>query len=496
MSTQAASEPFPADLHAGLSLFSILRQSAKLSAANVVRLAVLFPLDVVVARFLGPVLLGVVGLVQIWQLYASLAKSGVFQAAYRELPPLIAKGEEAAALRIQNLGVTAETAWLAVPASVMLIAGILEPTHQVKVGLMAASVAFLVSQFASFAVGVQYAHQRFGLVARLSVVGAVASAAFVLATIWFRSPLTPILSPAFGSLAMFAALVLFGPPLHFRVVWDWAALKPLLRVGVVLSLGTLAYWGFRIVDRTVVAGRLPLIELGYFTFALNFINLGILFVADFISAAQPRIWTRLAQGEEAVVGRQVRSLTLAVIFVTCVAINVTQSLFGAFVASFVPSFQAAIPVFEMLAFVVLCGTAGVIPAQVLSSSTVNRQGIATLLYAVGIPINLVLALAALALGRGLVGVAAASVLAQGLVAAAMLVAVRRHLFVDRASQVRFYGPAAALVLITGALAIVISRLSGGSETWAVAGQRLIVVVSVWLVVAAIAVVTRKREIAP
>lgn len=499
MTVRAASDQFPADLGAELSLQSILRQSAKLSAANIVRLVVLFPLDIVVARFLGPVVLGVVGLVQIWQLYASLAKSGVFQAAYRELPPLIAKGEDAAAVRVQNIGVTAETAWLVAPASVMLLAAVFEPNPQVKIGLAAAAAGFLISQFASFAVGIQYAYQRFGLVARLSVVSAVASAAFVLATIWFRSPLTPILSPTFGSLAMVVALVLFGPPLRMRLEWNWTALAPLIRVGVVLSLGTLAYWSFRIVDRTVVAGRFPLIELGYFTFVLNFINLGILLVADFISAAQPRIWTELARGEVSAVGRQVRNLTLAVIFATCIAINAAQALFGAFVAGFVPSFVPAIPVFEVLAFVVVCGTAGVIPAQVLASSTVNRQGTATLLYAIGIPINVVLAIGAIATGHGLVGVAAASVVAQGLVAAAMLIAVRRHLFVDGASLFRFYGSAAALVLVAGGVPFFLNLPPltnlGRSDGWAMAGLRLTVVVAAWVSVSAAAfVVTQRRGV--
>jgi len=463
-------------------------------------LAVLFPLDIVVARFLGPALLGVVGLVQIWQLYASLAKSGVFSAAYRKLPGLIANGEDATAIRTQNLGVTAETAWLFAPAGVMLAAALVEPAAQIKIGLAAAALGFLITQFTSFMVSIQYAYQRFGLVARISVVAALASAAFVLATIWFRSPLTPILSPAIGSLAMLVALVLFGPPLRLRPVWDWAALAPLIRVGVVLSLGTLAYWGFRIVDRTIVAGRFPLVELGYFTFALNFINLGILFVADFISAAQPRIWTELARGEIAAVGRQVRNLTLAVILATCIAVNVAQAMFGAFVVTFVNNFRPAIPVFEILAFVVVCGTAGVIPAQVLASSTVNRQGTATLLYAIGIPINVLLAIAAIAAGYGLVGVAAASVVAQGLVAAAMLVAARRNLFIDGASHVRFYGSAVVLVLVAGFVALFLSRspitLLGSSEGSASAGFRLIVVVVVWLSIAAAAFAfTRRHRVA-
>src|SRR5579864_3304469 len=116
------------------------------------------------------------------------------------------------------------------------------------------------------------------------------------------------------------------------------------------------------VDRTVVAARLPVIELGYFTFVLNIINFGIVVVADFISAAQPRIWTEIAHGAISRVGHNLRTLTLAVIFATSVAVNIAQALFGAMVVAFVPNFRPAIPVFDVFAFVLMCATSGVIPA--------------------------------------------------------------------------------------------------------------------------------------
>jgi hypothetical protein len=239
-----------------------------------------------------------------------------------------------------------------------------------------------------------------------------------------------------------------------------------------------------------------LVELGYFTFAINFINLGILFVSDFISAAQPRIWAELAKGERAVVARQIRNLAVVVIFATCLAVSVAQALFGALVVTFVPSFRSAITLFEVLAFVLVCGTAGVIPAQVLGSSTVNRQGVSTLLYAVGIPINAFFAIGAIAAGYGLIGIALASVVAQGLVAVGMLLAARHELSSGGSSLLWFYGSVSVPIVASGAVAFVASLDSlsyiGASDVWSVAAMRMTVVITVWGLLAAAIVVTRKR----
>jgi PST family polysaccharide transporter len=410
-----------------LSPLAVLRHSYKLSAANLFTALVMFPLNIVIAKVIGPNLLGVAGYVALWVLYANLIKPGVFAAAYREMPPALAAGDVARARQLQNLGITVEAVYLLLPCVVFVIAAVLQPTSVLRIAMLLGVLVLLAGQLQYFVASVQWAHQRFGLIARANFVGGAVGAAFILISLWSLKTYTAVLAPGVVALASAVVYFLLAPPLGFQPSWNRAEFLRLLKIGVPLGLATLCYWGFRTVDRTVVAAGLTLTQLGYFTFAVQFVNVAILFVADFGNVVQPRLFASLSRDEPYALASTMRKLMFSVLVATAAAASLAQAGFGPFVTWLLPAFRPAVPVFEILIFLVACGSAAIIPTFVLSSATLNRQQYTVVVYAAGVLINGTLAVASIVLGFGLIGVAIASVVSQAAISAVLIASIRAQL---------------------------------------------------------------------
>jgi O-antigen/teichoic acid export membrane protein len=472
----------PAKQLADLSPLSILRHSSKLSGASIAAVLVLFPVNIVVARVLGPNLLGVFGLVTLWQFYASLIRPAVFGAAYREMPGLLGEGRVDEAVRLQNIGITVESAYVIACALVMVLAGATQYTL-LRNSLWVAAAAFLLMQLQYYVFSVHWAHRRFNVIAAGKLVGTLTQAGFMLSAVWLLGIYALILAPGVAALTSSIASRVWTGPIGFRPRLEWAEAWRLIGIGLPLALGTIFYWGFRSVDRTIVAAGLPILALGYFTFVMQFVNMGISLVSDFGNVVQPALWAKLGQvADPRGLGRELRRLSIVVLATTCVGIGLTQAMFGAFVHWFVPAFAGSVATFEVLVVLLACATAGIIPSHLLNSSVLNRQNLATAIYGAGIPINVALGVLAVHLGWGLIGVAWASVIAQSLVSAALLASVRGHLNVAGSSVGTFYLQMAGLLCATLALFAVLQLLpwpaTGSSVALSLLG-RLAIVLGVW-----------------
>ena len=466
----------------GLSPRNILRNSSKLSGASLANVLVLFPVNVLVARVLGPGVLGIFGLVTLWQFYASLFRPAVFSAAYREMPGLLAEGQTEEAVRRQNIGITVESAYVVFCVLVMVGAGATQHTA-LRQALWVTAAAFVLMQLQFYAYTVHWAHRRFNVLALGKLVGTLAQAAFMLLTVWFLGLYTLILAPAVAAVASVATYRARRLPIAFKPRFERAEAWRLMRIGLPLALGTIFYWGFRTVDRTIVATGLPILALGYFTFVMQFVNLGISLVSDFSNVAQPTLWAKLGQvGDPRSLGVELRRLSLVVLATTCVGVSLGQAAFGAFVHWFVPAFAASITTFEVLILLLACATAGIIPSHLLNSAVLNRQKLAMAIYGAGIPVNAALGILALHLGWGLLGVAWGSVIAQALVSVALLLSVRGYFAVNGSAVGAFFLQMAGTIAVPLALFAVFQLLPWPSQSGSVAVPlvgRLAAVVFLW-----------------
>ncbi len=489
-----------------LSPLSIVRQSAKLSTAKIGGALVMLPVTLVVARFLGPRLMGVVGLVTLWQLYANLLKPSMFSAAFREMPGLLAKGDTDEVRRLQNVGITSEATYLVLPLAAFIIGALVQSDPLQRNALLLGAAAFALLQINYFADGIQWAHQRYGLIARASLGGVLAAAAFALITIQWLGVYAALAIPAVTAITAVVIYGIFAPPFDFKLRWDRVEAKRLLRVGIPLALGTIFYWAFRTTDRTVVASLMPLTALGYLSFSMQFIDAGIKLVSDFQNVVSMRVWSRLDKHSEPL-GPSARRLSLIVLVVTCMGINLAQSLFGAFVKVIAPAFAFAVPVFEVLAILLTAGTAGMVSLTILNSPRVNKQKLTSVIYGLGVVVNAVLVLASIRLGYGLIGVAVSTVVAQTLVAATLIAAAHTQIFSEDERWLPYYSVLLGIYLLSVAVDVAFHtdalRLGEGNHVFVASALRAVVSLCVWVPVFAVfarlrwpAVVMTSRPKAP
>lgn len=482
--------------HAGsLSPLAILKHSSKLSISKLVGIPVAFVISILVAHRLGPAGLGLVGYIGLWQLYGALIRPGLVSAASREMPPLIGKAKLGDAVHIQNVAISAESIYLVIPTTAFLVAALLRP--DLRLLMLAGAVAFLATQVQFFVGSVAWAYQRFGLIARATVVATVAGALFTLVLIGPIGLYAAVLAPGVAALAGAIYTIRWGPPIHFNPQFDRKEMARLFRIGLPLALATIFYWGFRTVDRTAVAAWLSLQDLGYFTFVMQYINLGILLVADFGNVVQPKLWASLGSATANDLGAAIRRLSLTVLIATCAFTGLAQALFGVFVAVAVPKFVAAVPLFELLALLLAVGTAGIIPGILLNSAAVNRQRLVTILYGFGMVLNAVAVAAAVRLGMGLAGVAVASVLGQLVVSAALLQRAAPHFIRTRSARAHYYAEATVVLCVTLAISAAFRlpelTFSPSVSVYSVGLRRTAIVTAVWLSVSILAVSMRKRR---
>ncbi len=393
--------------------------------------------NIVVARRLGPEALGVVGLTQLWLLYAGLCRPGILQAAYRETLHLLGEGKDEEARHISHVAQTAERLFLVVPLLALAAYAVRHPSLRLPVALTALS--FVANSLYQFTDTMQWAHQRFSAIFRANFIIRVAQPLLIAAGAFYLGLYGVLLGP---TLASIAALIFYGyiKGIDFRPAWDTVELRRLFRIGLPLSLVGVLYWGFRACDRAMVAAWLPLEHLGLFTFAMLFINQGCQFISDFLNVLQANLLSEIGrEGNLKPFVHQIERISLLIVATTAVGSGLAQTAFHPFVANFTPSFLDGVGVFDVLSLNLMCLTAPLLPFMILTSSLVNRQNTYLLVQASGIVINV--ALGALFVTRwDLIGIAWSSVLSQLTITVVGFALLHPYLFKNAPIEkaVRFY----------------------------------------------------------
>jgi O-antigen/teichoic acid export membrane protein len=470
-----------------LSPLAILKHSSKLSGANLLNAILGLFVGIVVARVLGPELLGVVGFLTLWSFYAGLLRPGVFSAAYREMPYLISQGDKDRLLRIQNLGITVEALYLMVAVVVIMAVGLVQDNQMLRIGFILVSLSFGMALLRDFVAGVQWAHQRFGLIARVNFVSALSRAAFVLSVVWVLGVYGVLMAPMVVALAGLVMYRIWAPSLGFSPRWDRAEAWRLLKIGIPLSLGTIFYWVFRTVDRTAVALWLPLTDMGYFTFVFRFVNLALLVVSDFGNVMQPELYAQLGRaGGAHKLSRGITRITMLLLVVACAGVSLAQAGFGAFVHWFTPKFLPSIAVFEVFIFLLALFSMAIIPNLLMNSAVLNKQNLFTAVWGFALLPNAALAYIVIHSGWGLVGLAWGTVAAQTLVVSTLWVLIHRHLFNSGREAVAFFAPVAGVFLVValvyGLFQVGPFVYGEGSNVLIVAITRLLLATIIWGIV--------------
>jgi O-antigen/teichoic acid export membrane protein len=403
-----------------VTALNIFRQSVKFNVVNLSSKIIAFPTSIIIAMILVPEEYGVIGFVGLWGMYASLISPGMDSAALREVPYLLGKGEEERALHIQNVAITGKFIYTFLPFIVILGASVFFYTGLIRVCLILTAIGYIISSNTRYWTQFNHVRQRFNNVAIGNLITGITVPLVTLSLIFWLKLYAVLIAPIIGALFVFIYYKRkAGIDAHFE--FDRSELARLIKIGLPLALLTLIYWGYRMADRTMVAGFLPLREMGLYTFAIGMVTIALTFFADFGSVLQPVLWSSLGQARSHI--ERFKPLCRIAVYLSIAAaasIGICQIGFYLLVHLLTTNYIDSISVFNVLAFNIFLMGITMVPNLVLNSSVVNKQTLSTKIWSIGLVLNIILDYVVIVNGFGIVGVSWVTVGTQGLVTLILL----------------------------------------------------------------------------
>jgi O-antigen/teichoic acid export membrane protein len=441
------------------------------------------------ARWLGPDRYGEAQAVLLAYALGGLFQLGVFANAARTAVHQRGTGAGADAVRVQNVGLTAELVISIIPGIIMALVAPFLSNPTLVLGFALAPIALGLSSLAGFLGGLEVGYGR---AARATVISTSTAAVAGLLTLAAISPIGPaamFVAPMVGSLL---AVVWLAPRLvrvGLRWKWDLKESLRLTRGGLPLAVNGIAYWCYRWIGPTSVAIALGSVALAAYSVAVAPLTFAFGLLVIGARLFLPGFWQDMARGERARWRPEGDRLTSSLALAAAGAATVGQVLFPTFIDHVLPHYTAAIPLFAVLALEIPLFLIPQVPSFVLDSVAANRQGLHAILWVAMLGVNVVANIVVLAAGLGMQAVAWNDVVIQAVMLIALFVAARPYQgpLVGRLAELR--GTVGALVLtvvVGGTLALtttagvwsgtrgLVARCLIGAAGWAVLGAVLAV----------------------
>jgi len=410
-----------------ISIIHIAKNSVKFSTINILAAVIAVPVGIYVATFVPPEEYGVFGFLGLWLTYATLIRPGVIVSGYREIPVLLGKSEDEKALRIQNIAITSDILYSVLPFFIILGASFFFEEPLMKYGLMLTALSYGMTQLVSYWNGVNFLRQNFNISAKGKFIGAIVAPVVTVATVYWLKVYALLIAPISVALLLGIYYLKWGP-IHFRFTFNWKETTRLMKAGVILQAGTLVFWAFRLLDKTIIASSLPLTQLGLYTFAIGLVTMLLSIPADFTNVLQPIIYKELGKAHNVFEGfRDIKRVLVFLALGTAILIPLAQVGFYLIVNLVTTKYTASIPVFNVLSYNIYLSA--IVPAAsiILTSSVVNKQKISLLVYLIGLALSVVFCLLVVRWGYGILGIAWVMIFAQGLVTLVMYHLSRSYL---------------------------------------------------------------------
>ncbi len=397
-----------------LSIINIAKNSFKFSTINIIAAAIALPVGIYVATVVSPEEYGVYGFLGLWLTYATLIRPGFTISGYREVPVLLGKGEDEEALRIQNISITSDILYSILPAVVILGASFFYQDTLIKYGLVLTAISYAITQFVGYWSGVNFLRQNFNTVAKGRFIGMIVAPVVTVASVYWLKVYALLLAPII--VALFTGIYFWKKgPIQFRPIYNWKESTRLMKSGIFLQAGTLVFWGFRLVDKTIISSNLPLEQMGLYSFAIGLIMMILTIPTDFTNVLQPIIYKELGKASNVFeCFRDIRRILVFLALGTAILIPLAQLGYYLVVTLITTKYLASIPVFNALTYNIYL--AAIAPAAniILTSSVVNKQKMCFLIYLAGLVLCIIFGLLAVKWGYGITGIAWVMVLSQGL----------------------------------------------------------------------------------
>ncbi|MFC1991149.1 oligosaccharide flippase family protein [Chloroflexota bacterium] len=420
-----------------ISIIDVARNSLKFSTVQAIFILISLPVSIYVATILVPEEYGVYGLLGLWTMYATLINPGLLTAGYREVPVLLGKGEEKEALRIQNIIITSDMLYSILPCIVILGASLFFSEPIFRFGLILIAVGYGIKRFVGYWDAVNFMRQNFNIAAKGRLLAAITPPLIIVASTYWLKVYALLIAPIFAAIVLGIYYWRKGP-INFHFTLDWKETVRLLKIGIVLSVGTIVFWSFRLADRTIISSTLPLEQLGLYTFAIGFIMTILGVLTNFTNVLQPILYRELGKASSILEGfKDTKRIAVYLALGSAVLIPAAQLGFYLVVSLIATKYIGSVPIFYTLSYYLYLASIAPVPAIVLASSLVNKQKYSLIVYSIGLALNIIFNLLVVKLSFGVVGVAWVTVFTQGLATLTIYYLAKNHMVRNKWDYFRF-----------------------------------------------------------
>ena len=439
------------------SIGRILRESSKFTAVSVLSKLVSLPVTVILGRALSAEQFGAVAAVTLVLQYASLISPGFTNASAREIAHHSGADEAALAEDVESVANAADLCFSLVAFAVLLGVAAFQVTTFGRVAYGAVALIYLAERFKTYYFNANYYRQRFNVNVLANTVGAFANPVVAVLLVSSVHEYALLAAPLAASVAgTFCYALRSDQGLVFR--WDPRQALRLFKVGSVLSLTGLAFWAYRLVDRTAITLFLSPAQLGYYFYAATYTLMALNVLADFGRVLESMLWSRLgASAQDAPLRNEVVKLSLFIACVGGAAIPVLQVGYEFLVTLFVPRFSGTSRLFDVMSLAILPSLVAMVPHVLLRSKVANKQHLLLWLYAGAALVGFGVDALAIKLGYGLVTIVWLSLACAALVAVVLVILTRTSVSGSPTELMRF---AAELSLPAGAVLLAFLAFDG------------------------------------
>jgi O-antigen/teichoic acid export membrane protein len=466
-----------------ISITNIARNSLKFTSVNFLAALISMPVMIYAATILVPEEYGIYGFLGLWLMYAGLISPGFLAAGLREMPVLLGRGKEREALEIQNISLSAEILYAIIPFVVIIGASFFYSSTVLKHGLIIIAVSYVASRLANFWSGMNFIREKFNPVVKGNLIVAILTPLAILAAVNWLGVYALLIATLIANVVVWVYYLKKGA-INYHFKFDRSEAVKLIKVGVVLQALNLAFWAFRLADRTIIAAMLPLEQLGLYVFAMQFIMVMLQIPTDFGNVLTPILWREAGKADSILEGfKDTRRIAVYLALGTAVLIPIAQLGFYLVVSLITTRYIGSIPIFYVLSYNLYLASMGIIPALILSSSIVNKQKIGLYCYSIGLALNIIFGILVVKLGYGVVGVAWVTICTQGLATFILYRFIKGYIFRDVKEFVRFWVRILFPFLITIPFYFLHNYLNlVSSNLWTFAGISLATQVILWSLV--------------
>lgn len=248
----------------------ILKQAWIYSAGTQLTQLITLAAAILSRRFLGPAQTGIWSALQIIVDYSKYATLGTMDAASREIPTALGRGDGEKADRIKNLTFTfISSSSLIIAAMVFTAAWVARPwlSREIFFGLCFVAAVIFLQRINNLLVATLRCYKKFHIEARFMLISAVVNAVLVaLLTYYFK---------IYGFIwALILSFIFNISYLHvsysyqFRWIADWKQMKPLMNYGLPLMILGVTVTVLKSLDKILIAKMLGFESLGFYSIAL------------------------------------------------------------------------------------------------------------------------------------------------------------------------------------------------------------------------------------